>query len=112
MTLYRSMIGKLQYVVHSRLDIAHAIGLVARFSFNPKESHLIIVKRIFKHLKGTEDYGFQYGHKGDVILNAFTDVDWEGNLDYKKSTSGGALFLNDRLVPWIKKMELCISINS
>ena len=52
-TLYRSMIGKLQYVVHSRPDIALSIGIVARFSANPRENHLMAVKRIMRYLKGT-----------------------------------------------------------
>ena len=56
-TMYRSMIGKLQYVVHSRLDIALAVGIVARFSANPKENHLLAVKRIMRYLKGTDDFG-------------------------------------------------------
>ena len=51
--MYRSMIGKLQYVVHIRPDIALSIGTVARFFANPRENHLIIVKRIMRYLKGT-----------------------------------------------------------
>ena len=52
-TLYRSMIGKLQYVVHSGPDIALVVGIVARFSANPKENHLMALKRIMRYLKGT-----------------------------------------------------------
>ena len=52
--MYRSMIGKLQYVVHNRLDIALSIGIVARFSANPRENHLMAVKRIMRYLKGTK----------------------------------------------------------
>ena len=51
------MIGKLQYVVHSRPNIALAIGIVARFSANPKENYLMAVKRIMRYLKGTDDFG-------------------------------------------------------
>ena len=47
-TLYRSMIGKLQYVVHTRLDIALAVGIVARFSAKLRENHMMAVKRIFR----------------------------------------------------------------
>ena len=54
-TLYRSMIGKLQYVVHSRPDIALVMGIVARFFANPRENHLMVVKRIIRYLKGIED---------------------------------------------------------
>ena len=47
-TMYRSMIGKLQYVVHNRPDIELAVGIVARFSTNPRENHLMAVKRIMR----------------------------------------------------------------
>ena len=50
-TLYRSMIGKLQYVAHSRPNIALSIGIVTRFSCNPNENH-VNVKRIMRYLKG------------------------------------------------------------
>ena len=56
-TLYRSMIRKLQYVVHSGFDSALVVGIVARFSANPKENHLMAVKRIMRYLKGIEEYG-------------------------------------------------------
>lgn len=59
-TLYRSMIRKLQYVVHTRPDIALEIGIVARFSTKPRENHMMAIKRILRYLKGTEDYGLWY----------------------------------------------------
>ena len=52
-TLYRSMIGKLQYVVYKRPNIALSIGIVERFYTNPSENHLMVVKRIMKFLEGT-----------------------------------------------------------
>ena len=54
------MIGKLQYVVHSRPNIALVVGIVARFSINPRENHLMAVKRILRYLKGTDDFGLYY----------------------------------------------------
>ena len=65
--MYRSMIGKLQHVVHSRLDIALAIGIVARFFENLKENHLMAVKRIMRYLKGIDD--FAYTTRGVKILS-------------------------------------------
>ena len=56
-TMYRSMIEKLQYVVYSRLDIALVVGIVAIFSTNPRENHLMAGKRIMRYLKGTDDFG-------------------------------------------------------
>ena len=91
-TLYRSVIGKLQYVVHTRLDIALEVGIVARFSTKPRENHMIEIKRILRYLKGNEDYGLSYKLGGNLDLKVFTDVDWVENLDDRKSTSGGAFF--------------------
>ena len=74
-TFYRFMIGKLQYVVHSEPDIALYVGIVARFSTNPKENHLMDVKRIMRYLKGTEDYGLYYTKNEKFELRAYTSVD-------------------------------------
>ena len=79
-TLYRSMIGKLQYVVHGRHDIALSIGIIAIFHANPKENHLMAIKRIMGYLKGLEDYGL-YDKKNEKFeLRAYTDANWDGTL--------------------------------
>ena len=46
--------------MHNRHDIALAIGIVARFFANPKENHLMDIKRIMRYLKGTQEYGLYY----------------------------------------------------
>ena len=73
-TMYRSMIGKLQYVVHNRLDIALVVGIVARFSTNPRENHLMVVQRIMRYLKGTDDFGLYYKKNENFELNAYIDA--------------------------------------
>ena len=58
-----------------------AVELVARFQANPKEAHVLAIKRIFRYLKGTLEFGlwFPKGHK--LTLVAYTDRDWEGSID-------------------------------
>ena len=74
---------------------------------------MIAIKRILGYLKGTKDYGLWYKFGGNLDLKVFTDADWVGNLDDRKSTSGGAFFLGKRLVSWTrKKVKLHIPINS
>ena len=99
------MIGKLQYVVHTRPDIALVIGIVARFLAKPKENHMMAVKRILRYLKGTEDYRLWYKLGGNLDLKVFTDADWARNIDDRKSTSGDAFFLRKRLVSWTSKKK-------
>ena len=108
-TLYRSMIGKLQYVVHSRPDIALDVGIVARFFANPRENHLMAMKRIMRYLKGTKEYGLYYKKNDKFELRAYIDADWAGNINDRKSTSGGAFFLGKRLVKWTSKKQSCTS---
>ena len=57
--IYRSIIGSLLYVTTSSLDMMQVVGQVERFQDGPKETHIITVKRIFRYLKGTMDFGIQ-----------------------------------------------------
>lgn len=103
------MIGGLQYLTYTRPNIANAIGIVARFQADPKETHLIVVKRIFRYLKRTIDFGLWYDRNSDFTLKTFIDVDWAGCVEDRKSTSGGAFFLENRLVSWLSKKRDCIA---
>lgn len=80
-------------MTHTRPKIANVVGIVARFQVDPKENHLAIVKRIFRYLKGTMEYGLWYGKSNDFKLQSYTNADWARDIDDRKSTSGGALFL-------------------
>eukprot|EP00253_Pinus_taeda_P021714 PITA_21714 len=100
---YRSMIGSLLYLAGTRPDIMHAVGMVGIFQENPKETHLQAVKRIFKYLQGTENYGLWYPRDAYLTLHAYTDADWAGSVDDRKSTSGSAFFMGSRLVSWFSK---------
>eukprot|EP00253_Pinus_taeda_P025894 PITA_25894 len=107
---YRSMIGSLLYLIGTRPDIMHVVGIVGRFQENPKEAHLQAVKRIFKYLQGTQNYGLWYPRGTDLILHAYTDADWAGSVDDRKSTSGGAFFMGSRLVSWFCKKQSSIAL--
>lgn len=95
---YRSMIKKLQYVVHTIPDIALAVGIMARFSTNPKENHMMTIKRIMSYLKGTKNCGLWYKKGGNLELKSFTDAGQARGIDDRKSTSGGVFFFGKRLV--------------
>eukprot|EP00253_Pinus_taeda_P009911 PITA_09911 len=109
---YRSMIGSLLYVTGTRPDILHAMGIVGRFQENPKETHLQAVKIIFKYLQGTQNYGLWYPRGTNLTLHEYTDADWAGNVDDRKSTSGGAFFMGPRLVYWFSKKQSSIALST
>ena len=92
------MIGGLQYVTHTRPDIENAVGIVAQFYVDLREAHYVTVKRIFRYLKGTFEFGLWYDRSNDFTLSDYTNAHWVDNMDERKRTGGGAFFLQRRLV--------------
>ena len=110
--LYRSMIGSLLYLTATRPDILYAVCLAARYQADPREAHLQAVKRIFRYLKGTEGHGLFYKRNSSLTLYAYSDADWAGCVDDRKSTSGGAFYLGDNLVSWHSKKQESVSLST
>ncbi|GJW39460.1 hypothetical protein Tco_0065305 [Tanacetum coccineum] len=85
--LYRCMIGSLMYLTTSRPDIMFAVCTCARFQVTPKTSHLLAVKRIFRYLKGKQTLGLWYSKDSPFELVAYTDSDYAGATQDRKSTT-------------------------
>nr|GFA47417.1 uncharacterized mitochondrial protein AtMg00810-like [Tanacetum cinerariifolium] len=103
--LYRSMIGSLMYLTVSRPDITFAVCACARFQVTPKTSHLHVVKRIFRYLKGQPKLGLWYPKDSPFDLEAYSDSDYAGASLDRKSIIEGCQFLGKRLM--IAKDERC-----
>ena len=85
----KSAVGSLLHLYNrTRPDIAYAVGLVSRFSSDPCKEHWMAVKRIFRYLKSTTNYGLLYKAEGSTDCVGFSDADWAGDLSDRKSTSG------------------------
>ncbi|GJV52294.1 putative ribonuclease H-like domain-containing protein [Tanacetum coccineum] len=107
--LYRSMIGSLMYLTASRPDIMFAVCAYARFQVTPKVSHLNVVKRIFRYLKGQPKLGLWYPMDSPFDLEAFSDSDYAGASLDRKSTTGGCQFLGKRLILWQCKKQTIVA---
>ena len=90
---YRSMIGSLLYLTASRPDIHFAVCLCARFQASPRASHRQAVKRIFRYLQSTLEFGLWYSSSSCLTLRAFSDAGFGGCRIDRKSTSGTCHFL-------------------
>ena len=97
-SLYRSMISSLLYLTISRLDINYSVGVCARYQANLKESHMTALKRIIKYIKITAEFGVLYSKDTNDAIVGYSDVDWAGNADDKKSTSEGCFYVGNNLV--------------
>ena len=86
----------------TRPDIFFTMGMVSRYQSNPRQTHWKAVKRILWYLKGTADYSLCY-QGNDLHLMGYTNADWGGNLDERKSTSGYVFLLNNGAISWSSK---------
>ena len=98
-SLYHSMIGSLLYLTASRPNICFSVGVCAKYQTNPKESHLATVKRYVSRIV---DYGIRFSFDTNSSLAGFSDADWVGNADNRKSTSGGCFYLRNNLVSSVR----------
>eukprot|EP00253_Pinus_taeda_P010442 PITA_10442 len=111
-TLYRQLVGKLLYLTHTRPDLSFAVGLVARFMQNPRESHWKAAKRILRYVRGTVQFGIHYSAKATPLLVGFTDSDWAGDPDDRKSTAVYVFTLGSGPITWACKKQDAISLSS
>nr|XP_017228100.1 PREDICTED: uncharacterized mitochondrial protein AtMg00810-like [Daucus carota subsp. sativus] len=112
-TQYKSMIGGLRYLVHTRPDIAYCVGIASRHMERPTTAHQNLVKRIIRYVKGTMQLGLVYTKdSGNNILTRFTDSDLAGNLDDRRSTAGMCFYLNESLITWVSQKQRCVALSS
>ncbi|GKB72977.1 putative ribonuclease H-like domain-containing protein [Tanacetum coccineum] len=112
--IQNSMIGSLMYLTASRPDIMFAVCACARFQVAPKTSHLLAIKRIFRYLKGKPTLGLWYSRDSPFELVAYTDSDYAGATQDRKSTTGGCQFLGNRIskAEWEDRMERAATTSS
>jgi hypothetical protein len=111
-TLYKSLVGSLLYLTATRPDIMYAASLVSRFMESPKDSHWKMEKRILRYVAGTLNFGLWYTKSDSNQLSGYTDSDFAGILDDRKSTSGYVFQLGMNLISWASKKQPIVSISS
>jgi hypothetical protein len=109
---YWSMIGSLLYLCASRLDIMLSVCMCARFQSDPKECHLVAVKRILRYLVSTPCFGIWYPKGSTFDLTRYSDFDYAGCKVDRKSTSGTCQFLERSLVSWSSKKQTFVALST
>lgn len=132
---YRAIVGSLSYAaLSSRPDIATATIICAKFAHNPGRKHLLAAKKIMRYLRGTVDTCITFGGSSfndpnhehafppehdprskenmHLRLFGFSDSNWAGDLDKRRSTSGHIFFKNGGPISWKSKMQTCIAQSS
>jgi transposase InsO family protein len=111
-TLYKQMVGSLMYLTATRPDLMYAVSLISRFMESPKDSHWKVGKRILRYVAGTAGYGLWYTRTSDCTLTGYTDSDFAGCIDDRKSTAGYAFHFGSNLISWASKKQPIVSLSS
>ncbi|XP_051135003.1 uncharacterized mitochondrial protein AtMg00810-like [Andrographis paniculata] len=111
-SIYRSLVGSLIYLTHSRPDILHVVSLISRFMSNPSRSHFAAEKMILCYIQGTKHLGIKYSREKNNELIGFTDSDWTGSQDDRKSTSGYIFCLGSKAISWSSKKQNSVAMSS
>jgi hypothetical protein len=112
-TNFKQMVGCLMYLLATRPDLAYSVCLIARYMERPTEIHAASAKRILRYLKGTLNYGILY--KKDELgseLKGWTDSDYAGDLDDRKSTSGYVFKLGSGAISWSSKKQAIVTLST
>jgi hypothetical protein len=102
----------LQYLTLTRPDIVHAVQQACLYMHAPREPHLNLVKRILRYIKGTLDLSMHLSRSSTTSLTAYSDADWAGCPDTRRSTSGYCMYLGDNLISWSSKCQTTVSRSS
>jgi hypothetical protein len=111
-TRYRSVVGALHYILLTGPNLSFSVNRVCQYMVAPTTMHWAAVKRILRYLHATYDLGLCFMKTSSSLLSAFSDADWAGNPDDRRSTGGYAVFFGGNLVSWSYRKQSTVSRSS
>ena len=108
---YKSMVGALQYLTFTRLDLAFSVHQLYQFMNTPASSHLEAAKRVLRYVRGTLHFGIHFA-LGPLTFSTFSDADWAGDPTDGKSTTSMVIFLDSSPISWSSKKQSTVSQSS
>lgn len=110
---YREAVGLLLYLATTtRPDFAFAVCQVAKFCQDPQPAQWNAVKRIFAYLKGTCKFGLWLGGRRNAGAIGYTDSDYAGDTDDRKSMSGSLFFYRGGPIAWSSRKQQCTALST
>ena len=104
--------GHLIYLSHTRPDVAYVVSVVSQFMHNPSECHMDVVLQILRYLKSAPRKGLLFSKHNHLEVSSYTDADWAGSIDDRKSTSGYFTFVGGNLGTWRSKKQKVVARSS
>ncbi|XP_061352816.1 uncharacterized mitochondrial protein AtMg00810-like [Gastrolobium bilobum] len=111
-TLFKSLVGILRYLTFTRPHIMFAVGLASRYIDQPRQNHFSAAKRILRYIKGTVHHGLLFTHSKDSKLFGYSDSDYGGDTDDRRSTSRYAFHSGSAIFSWSSKKQQIVALSS
>ncbi|GJZ69558.1 zinc finger, CCHC-type containing protein [Tanacetum coccineum] len=111
-TYYRSLIGSLRYLLHTRPDLSYSVRLLSRFMQNPKDHHLKAVKQVIRYIKGTKEHGIIYKKEGGCKITGYSDSSYGINTDQGKGTTGIVFYFGESPITWCTQKQPTVALSS
>ncbi|XP_040372964.1 secreted RxLR effector protein 161-like [Rosa chinensis] len=111
-TLYKQIVGSLMYITATRPDMMFVVSLISRYMARPTELHMQVAKRALRYVKGTMNYGIFYIKGGAEELMAFTDSDYAGDVEDRRSTSGYVFLMGAGAVAWSSRKQPLVALST
>src|SRR4051812_15923210 len=109
---YRRLIGRLLYLNATRPDITFCTQQLSQFLSNPTVTHFNAACRVLRYLKSCPARGILFPCDSTLQLHGYSDADWAGCIDTRRSISGQCFFLGRSLISWRSKKQLTVSRSS
>ena len=110
---FRSLIRCLRYLVHTRPDITYSVNYLSRFMSKPNSEHMSAAKRILRYIRGTSSFGLRYEKgKKNYSVQGFSDSDFAGDSDDRKSTTGQVFFIENSPITWNTVKQNVVELSS
>jgi hypothetical protein len=110
-SLYRQLIGSLMYLVNTRPDICFVVNTLSQFQVEPRHEHWTAAKHVLRYIRRTINYGLRYTSSSDIQLHGFTDSDWVGSAEDRRSTSGMCFSLGSAMISWASRKQKSVTLS-
>ena len=110
---YQEIVGSLIYAsITTRPDLAHAVNILSQHMAKPNNEHWSAAKRVLRYVKGTLDVGIIFQKSETFELVGYSDADWAGDVDSRKSTSGYVFLLGGNVISWASKKQSVVALST
>ena len=91
------------YLVNTRPDICFIVSTLGQFMCEPRQMHWVAAELVLGYLRGIVGYDLRYTSSSDLTLVGYSDSDWAGSVEDRKSTSGCCFSLGFAMVSWFSR---------